>query len=60
MSDLDKDIQATPPAKKTRMVWKCTVCGHIERGYPDGLPKDYRCPICNAKPKKFVRVEIEE
>lgn len=45
MTNLDKDIQATPPARKTRMVWKCTVCGHIERGYPDGLPKDYRCPI---------------
>lgn len=44
---------------KTRTVWKCTVCGHIETRFPDGLPKDYRCPICNAKPKKFVQVEIE-
>lgn len=44
---------------KTKIAWKCTVCGHIETRYPDGLPKDYRCPVCNAKPKKFVKVEIE-
>ena len=53
-------IQDNTTPKKTRVVWKCTVCGYIERGYPEGLPKDYRCPVCNAKPKKFVRMEIED
>ena len=38
--------------------WKCSVCGYIERGYPEGLPDDYRCPECGAKPKKFERVRI--
>lgn len=60
MATSTQDSQATPPRKKTRVVWKCSVCGYVERGYPEGLPKDYRCPICNAKPKKFVRMEIEE
>lgn len=39
-------------------VWKCSVCGYIERGYPEGLPDDYRCPVCGAKPKKFSRERI--
>lgn len=46
-------------SKKTRVVWKCSVCGYVESRYPEGLPDDYRCPICNAKPKKFKRMEIE-
>ena len=49
--------QAQP--KKTRIVWECQVCGYVETRYPEGLPDDYRCPICNAKPKKFKRLEVE-
>ena len=45
--------------KKTKMAWKCSVCGYVETRYPEGLPDDYRCPICNAKPKKFKPIEIE-
>lgn len=60
MASQSTETPAKPRAKKTRIVWKCTVCGYIERGYPEGLPADYRCPVCNAKPKKFVRMEIED
>ncbi len=52
-------MQATATEKKTRVVWKCSVCGYIETGYPEGLPKGYRCPVCNAKAKKFKRMEVE-
>lgn len=45
--------------KKTRVVWECQVCGYVETRYPEGLPDDYRCPICNAKPKKFKRKVVE-
>jgi rubredoxin len=30
----------------------------VEEGYPDGLPADYRCPICGAGPDMFERVEL--
>lgn len=58
-SDTAPESAPQTPAKKTRFVWKCSVCGYIETRYPDGLPADYRCPICNAKPKKFKRIEVE-
>lgn len=45
--------------RKTRIAWKCSVCGYIETRYPEGLPEGYRCPMCNAKPKKFKMIEIE-
>ena len=56
---LDSAASIEPKPKKTRTAWECTVCGYIETRFPDGLPADYRCPICNAKPKKFRRIEIE-
>ena len=46
--------------KKQRVAWKCSVCGYIEKNYPNGLPEDYRCPVCNAKPNKFKKIMIEE
>lgn len=52
----DNVPQARP--KKTRVVWKCSVCGYVETRYPEGLPASYRCPICNANPKKFKRLEV--
>ena len=33
-----------------RVAWRCMLCGYVEEGYPDGLPADYRCPICGAGP----------
>lgn len=38
--------------------WRCTVCGYIEEGYPDGLPEDYTCPVCGVGPEMFERVEL--
>ncbi len=52
-------MTTTPTTKKTKIVWKCSVCGYIETAYPEGLPDGYRCPVCNAKAKKFKREEVE-
>lgn len=41
-----------------RVAWRCMLCGYVEEGYPDGLPADYRCPICGAGPDMFERVEL--
>lgn len=41
-----------------RYGWRCTVCGYIEEGYPDGLPDDYVCPVCGVGPEMFERVEL--
>lgn len=47
-------VQSSAPAAKA---WRCTICGHIETGYPDGLPEDYKCPICGMGREFFVPVE---
>jgi len=37
----------------------CTVCGHIEWVAPgEGLPDDYRCPLCEAK--RSVMIELSD
>ena len=38
--------------------WQCTSGGEKEEGYPDGLPADYRCPLCGVGPEFFERVEL--
>lgn len=43
--------------KKTRIGWRCKLCGYIE--YVDELPDDFVCPICGATREFFERVEIE-
>lgn len=42
--------------------YKCTVCGYIydeeSEGTPfDGLPEDWKCPICNAPKDAFEKEE---
>lgn len=49
---------APEPAAEPRYAWRCTLCGYIEEGYPDGLPADYECPICGAGPEMFERIEL--
>lgn len=46
-----------PEGKK--VAWQCKICGYIETGYPEGLPKDYHCPVCNAPAKKFKKIFID-
>ncbi|MCI8366688.1 MAG: flavin reductase [Eggerthellaceae bacterium] len=41
-----------------RVGWRCTVCGYIQEGYPDGLPADFRCPVCGVGPEMFERIEL--
>ena len=41
-----------------KIAWRCTICGYIEEGYPDGLPADYMCPICGATRDMFERIEL--
>ena len=47
------------PAPGKRFAWQCTVCGYIEYNYQGELPDDYKCPICGAPKKKFVRIEVD-
>lgn len=47
----------TEGGKKTRVAWRCTLCGYIE--FADELPEDFVCPICGAPRELFERIEIE-
>lgn len=38
--------------------WRCKLCGYIVRDYPDGLPEDFRCPMCGAPASMFERIEL--
>ncbi len=46
------------PAEGKRIAWRCKLCGHIEEGYPDGLPEGYVCPICGVGRDMFERIEL--
>lgn len=41
---------------KTRVAWRCTICGHIE--YVDELPDDFTCPVCGMGKEVFERIEV--
>jgi flavin reductase (DIM6/NTAB) family NADH-FMN oxidoreductase RutF/rubredoxin len=49
--------QQAAAGKKTKTVWRCTVCGYIYDG-PD-LPADFVCPICKHGAADFEKVEVE-
>ena len=53
-----EESPAGAPAAGKRIAWRCTICGYIEEGYPDGLPADYACPICGAPRDMFERIEL--
>lgn len=55
---VDGAIAEAEGAAVPRTGWRCTLCGYIEEGYPDGLPEDYRCPWCGAGPEMFERIEL--
>lgn len=58
---VEEQIEAATEAAKTgehKVVWRCTLCGYVEEGYPDGLPEDYKCPWCGAGREMFERVEL--
>lgn len=48
---------ATEATKKTRIGWRCKLCGYIE--YVDDLPDDFICPVCGATREFFERIEVE-
>lgn len=52
------ETAAGAPTAGKKIAWRCMLCGYIEEGYPDGLPADYRCPICGAAPDMFERIEL--
>ena len=58
-SDYHKHVKPQPkPAAppKTKSVWRCEVCG-FEAEFPtEEMPADYVCPLCGAKPERFVPV----
>lgn len=53
----DQPVASGVPSGKTRVAWRCTVCGHIE--YVDELPDDFMCPICGVGKDMFERIEVE-
>ena len=52
------ETAAGAPEVGKKIAWRCTICGYIEEGYPDGLPEGYMCPICGAPREMFERVEL--
>lgn len=52
------ETAAGAPDAGKKIAWRCTICGYIEEGYPDGLPEGYMCPICGAPREMFERVEL--
>lgn len=52
------ETAAGEPAAGKKIAWRCTICGYIEEGYPEGLPEDYMCPICGAGRDMFERIEL--
>ena len=55
----DASVPTVEPeaGKAPAAAWRCKVCGHIEYGYPDGLPEDFRCPVCGVGREFFERIE---
>ena len=52
------ETAAGAPEAGKKIAWRCTICGYIEEGYPDGMPEGYMCPICGAPREMFERVEL--
>lgn len=54
----DSEGKLESSSASTRIGWRCTICGWVEEGYPEGLPADYVCPICGATRDMFERIEL--
>ena len=52
------ETAAGAPEAGKKIAWRCTICGYIEEGYPDGLPEGYMCTICGTPREMFERVEL--
>lgn len=52
------DDAAATNAVTPKVGWRCSVCGYIVEGYPDGLPEDFTCPICQMGREFFERIEL--
>ena len=35
--------------------YRCYVCGYVYEG--EGLPADFRCPLCKAPAEKFEKID---
>ena len=60
LKDFTDRGKATPPSATVyRSVevngYRCTVCGYVYEG--EGLPADFRCPLCKAPAEKFEKIE---
>lgn len=43
-------------ATEPKVAWRCKICGYTVEGYPDGLPEDWRCPMCGMGRDCFEKV----
>ena len=50
----DNDVSAGK--KKSRVAWRCKICGHIE--YVEDLPEDFICPVCGVGRELFEKIEV--
>lgn len=60
-----KDDEVESPAAEAEVEdsgkaygWRCKLCGYVVRDYPDGLPDDFKCPMCGAPASMFDRIEL--
>lgn len=53
--ELDQGVDAFVPDK---VGWRCKMCGFTVEGYPDGLPEDWKCPMCGAGRAMFEKVVL--
>lgn len=51
------EVEETASSEQ-KVAWRCRMCGYTVEGYPDGLPEDWRCPLCGAGRDYFEKVLI--
>lgn len=45
-------------ASEPKIAWRCKICGFTVEGYPDGLPEDFKCPMCGMGREVFEKVLV--
>lgn len=44
--------------EEVKVGWRCTFCGYIVEGYPDGLPENFICPVCQVGREFFEKIKL--
>ena len=57
-NDVDSASPVDIAASEPKVGWRCRICGFTVEGYPDGLPEDWKCPMCGMGRDCFEKVEL--